>query len=78
MTEVQVTPVRKAGRVRVRCIDGKFVQCPEAWRNRLPLGVPFRITAALRADGSCYVYTPDGWAYETRHAEAARTSIVSF
>lgn len=75
-TPITVRVVQQRGRLRLRAIDGKFVQCPQAWRELLPVGQSLQIDASLRADGACWVSTPDGWAYEQRHAaQAAQRAI---
>lgn len=51
--------VERGGRLRLVCIeDGRFVQCPTAWRESLTVGVVHNIDARKRADGSCWVYYP--------------------
>jgi hypothetical protein len=56
---ITVRVVQEGGRLRLRCVsDNRFVQCPRAWRDTLPVGVPITLDAKLRADGECYVYAP--------------------
>jgi hypothetical protein len=68
---ITVRVIQQRGRLRLRATDGKYVQCPRAWREALPVGRALQVEATLRADGACWVTTPDGWAYEQRHAAAA-------
>ena len=67
-TQVTVRVIQQRGRLRLRATDGKFVQCPQEWRETLAVGRSLQVEASLRADGRCWVATPDGWAYEQRHA----------
>ena len=49
----------RAGRLRLVCIeDGRFVQCPTAWRESLAVGVVHTLAARERSDGACWVYYP--------------------
>ncbi len=62
--EVTVTARRRKkgeaskAKIRVQADDGLKVQCPRDWRADMGNGVAYVVTAALRADGTCYVVKP--------------------
>ena len=60
MQTIVVKVRQERGRLRLQNVaDQRYVQCPREWRESLPVGKPIELLAKLRADGECWVHTPN-------------------